>query len=134
MMKALREPLNTKRLTARPTRASTTRLPPTSATRAQGAMLPKKAGAKNTSTAMRPVQGTNGVSSMVSSRVLRSSIMRVPSMAGTLQPKPSKQGHARLAVQPHPVHVAVHHVGGARHVAHVLEQSRAPRRTPPRWA
>ena len=36
-----------------------------------------------------------------------------------------QQRHARLAVQAHPVHVAVHDVGGAGHVAHVLEQAQA---------
>ncbi len=100
MMNALRSPLNTNTLAPMPINASTTMLPPTRPTMAHKAASPKKAGARKASTARRPAHGMNGVSIIVSRRDRLSSRMRVPKMAGTLQPKPRMRGMHDLPCRP----------------------------------
>ena len=62
--------------------------------------MPKKAGARNAITASRAVQGTSGASRIVSSRARRSSMIRAPSTAGTLQPNPRNSGRNDLPCSP----------------------------------
>ena len=75
-------------------------LPPTSAQDTMNAVGPKNTAATIATTAIRAVQGTSGISRVVSSRARFDSMMRVPITAGTLQPKPSKIGKKLLPCSP----------------------------------
>ena len=64
------------------------------------ALLPKKAGAMNATTAMRAVHGTSGAIRMVNNLAGQESITRVPMMAGTLQPNPRNSGRNDFPCNP----------------------------------
>ena len=61
---------------------------------------PKKIGAIKAITIMRPVQGTSGANTIVSSRGRLESMMRAPITAGTLQPNPRKSGRKERPCNP----------------------------------
>ncbi len=99
-MKAERSPLKSSLLRITPKRTMMKSEKNTNPQMTHMASLPKKAGAKKATTAIRAVHGTNGASKMVNRRDFHESITRVPITAGTLQPKPRKSGKKDLPCSP----------------------------------
>ena len=100
MMNAVWSPRNASLFTTIPATARTARLSATSPNEMRVAPVTKKAGIRNAITASRAVHGTSGASRIVSQRARRSSMMREPRTAGTLQPKPRKSGMNDLPCSP----------------------------------
>ena len=100
MSKALSSPPTTNRFIINPVIISIIRLNITIPIDTNIAALPKKAAAIRVMTAILPVQGTNGATMIVNRRDLGESMMRVPRIAGTLQPNPSTSGKTDLPCRP----------------------------------
>ncbi len=102
MINAEPSPLKANRFTTNPTKARTSKGSPVSPQETHSACCGKKTGTNTANTPKRAVQGTNGARRAVNRRLRRSSMIRVPMMAGTLQPKPRKRGMKLFPCRPRP--------------------------------
>ena len=123
MMNAERSPRRTSLSINKPVAASTTRLTATSPHATNVAAEPKKSGATKTTTAIRA--GTGYQRRQQDRQQPRPARIDDPRAHDCrhIAAKAQEQRQEALAVQAHQVHEAVHHVGGAGHVARIFQQS-----------